>query len=468
MVKFEQEVNSYIQNHALIQSGDRILVGCSGGIDSIVLLHFLHTYQKEYAIDLAAVHVNHMLRGDDAYEDQRFVEAFCKERGIPVFSKAIPIPDILRKENGNLQDVCRRERYQYFKEVMRNHHYQKLAVAHHADDQVESILMALIKGAHVQGILGMYPKRAWESYEIVRPFLSVTRESLMMYLNKHQLPFKEDASNAKDDYFRNRLRHHVIPLMKKENRQLEKAFQHFSEKEQIEDAYLNEQAERLLEDCVIQQKEEEVHLSIIPFQKQSLALQRRAILLLLKYLYKDAVVAQSHAIWTAILELIQKTNGHKEISLPLGGIATRIYDVLVLTRHRKVRKIVEPVQLSFGEWVSLTNGYRVGLFHLAEKPPMSKYVKSYILSKQQLPLTIRQKEPGDRMYLRGVEGSKKVSRILIDAKIPKSERSSWPLLVDATGQILSLVGLRASRLLIDDMRLIDDGVVLMIDSTAKL
>lgn len=467
MVKFEQEVNEYIQTHALIQSGDRILVACSGGIDSIVLLHFLHTYQKHYAIDLAAVHVNHMLRGEASYEDRQFVEDFCKEREIPVFSTDIPISEILKRENGNLQDTCRRERYHYFEQVMKQHHYNKLAVAHHADDQMETVLMALIKGAHIQGVLGMSAEKSWRSFKIIRPFLSVTREQLVAYLNSQSLMYREDASNAKDDYLRNRIRHHVVPFMKKENPQVAAAFQYFTEKEQAEDVYLNEQAESVLKQCEIQKNDDEIYLRILPFQKQSLALQRRAILLLLKYLYKDTIVAQSHALWTAILELIQKTDGHNEISLPLGGRAIRTYDVLVLTKRPQVQQVVQPLQLQLGEWVTLINGCKIGVFQKSSAPQVSKYVKSYILSTHQLPLTIRTKEVGDRMYLPGVNGSKKVSRILIDAKIPQSKRSTWPILVDAKNQILAILDLRVSRLLQDDMRSIDDGVVLMIDTAPK-
>ena len=279
--------------------------------------------------------------------------------------------------------------------------------------------------------------------------------------------YREDASNAKDDYLRNRIRHHVVPFMKKENPQVAAAFQYFTEKEQAEDVYLNEQAESVLKQCEIQKSDDEIYLRILPFQKQSLALQRRAILLLLKYLYKDTIVAQSHALWTAILELIQKTDGHNEISLPLGGRAIRTYDVLVLTKRPQVQQVVQPFQLQLDEWVTLINGCKVGIFQKNSAPQVSKYVKSYILSTQQLPLTIRTKEVGDRMYLPGVNGSKKVSRILIDAKIPQSKRSTWPILVDAKNQILAILDLRVSRLLQDDMRSIDDGVVLMIDTAPK-
>ena len=169
----------------MISCDDRVLVAVSGGMDSMALLHFLYKYRIQLQIELCAVHVDHMLRGEQSAEDCRFVEAFCKERHITIFSKAIPIPSIIEEENGNVQAICRRERYRYFEETMEKQQFNKLVTAHHADDQLESILMALTKGAIVKGIQGIQAIRPlFENHFVVRPFLAVTKEEIGQYLKE--------------------------------------------------------------------------------------------------------------------------------------------------------------------------------------------------------------------------------------------------------------------------------------------
>lgn len=462
MIKLEQEAKHYIGKFNLIEAGDRIAVGCSGGVDSIVLLHFLSEYSKVNNFDVAAIHVNHMLRGYEADGDRQFVEEFCKQREIPLFATNIPIPEILEQEQGNLQDICRRERYAYCMQVMELNDYNKLAVAHHADDQVESILMALIRGANEQGILGMPAKRSFHSKQLIRPLLSVTREEIEDYLQHFQLTYREDASNSKDAYMRNRLRHHVVPLLREENKKVAKAFQHFSEKQRMEDELLDNLARDVLKECIIFQDETLIKLHIVPFQKHALALQRRAILLLLKYLYKDTIIAQSYPLWTAILKLVKTTVGHGEITLSDGGVARRQYDVLELYRKAPSLAVQKPTILQQDTWFSLQNGYRIGLFTAASSPEVSEAAKYYSIESSSFPLTVRARKAGDRMRLVGMTNSKKVARILIDAKIPQQSRNSWPVLVDAKNCVLAIPGLRNSHFLQNDLRLID-GTVLIID-----
>lgn len=463
MIKLEHEAKQYIEKFELIQQGDRIAVGCSGGIDSIVLLHFLNEYSKRLHFEVVAIHVNHMLRGEEADGDRLFVEEFCRKLQIPLYAINIPIPEIFEEERGNLQDICRRERYNYFLQVMEQNECNKLAVAHHADDQVESILMALVRGSHEQGVLGMPAMREFYTKKIIRPLLSVTREEVEHYLQQYELTFREDASNKKDTYMRNRMRHHVVPLLKKENIKVATSFQHFSEKQREEDLYLNQLAEDALKQCVLETCEDFVKINVISFQKLPLTLQRRAVLLLLKYLYKDTIIAQSYALWNAILSLVKKVDGQNEINLPDGGVARRHYDILEVFRFKPSISREQLVrELPKNEWVSLSNGYKLGVFDSNLFTQVSPEAKYYNLASISLPLSLRTKREGDRMYIKGMTNSKKVSRIFIDAKIPQHSREQWPILVDAEEQIIAIPGLRLSKFLVEAERLID-GVVLIVD-----
>ncbi|HLG27460.1 MAG TPA: tRNA lysidine(34) synthetase TilS, partial [Paenisporosarcina sp.] len=192
---FRNDVLSFIQKDKLISEGDRLLVACSGGADSIALLTFLHKQKDTLAIEIGCIHANHGLRGEESDEDERFVKTVCDNWNIRFHSTTLAIQSILLRENGNLQDICRRERYHFFEQVMDEGNYSKLVVAHHADDQVESVFMGLTRGTRANG---MYAKRQFGNGELIRPFLSVTRKQIEQYLNEQHITYREDSSNKKD------------------------------------------------------------------------------------------------------------------------------------------------------------------------------------------------------------------------------------------------------------------------------
>ena len=214
MQQLEHQVLAYINEQQLIKSGERLLIACSGGVDSMALLSFLYKFQQLLDIEIVVAHVDHMLRGEVSNGDRQFVEKFCREREIEVVSCAIPIAEIVECEKENSQAICRRERYRYFAEVMAGYCIDKLVTAHHADDQLESILMNITKAGSIKGIRA---KRNFSTGIIIRPFLAVTKLEIREYLQKNSGTFREDASNAKEDYTRNRFRHRIVPLLKQEN-----------------------------------------------------------------------------------------------------------------------------------------------------------------------------------------------------------------------------------------------------------
>jgi len=144
-LSFELKVKAFIEKEQLLQQDDHLLIAVSGGVDSMALLHYFVQTQEQWNIRVEAVHVDHMLRGEASAEDRAFVQKYCDENGVNLHATAIPIPTIMAQENGNTQLICRRERYRYFKEVLHKTNAKKLVTAHHADDQLESVLMALTK-----------------------------------------------------------------------------------------------------------------------------------------------------------------------------------------------------------------------------------------------------------------------------------------------------------------------------------
>lgn len=469
MTKLEKRVFEYIRQYELCHAGDRLLVACSGGADSMALLHYLYQQQENLGIFVSAVHVNHMLRGEDAYGDRRFVEEFCKERNIPVYAIDIPIPSILEEERGNMQAVCRRERYAYFKQVMLNENYTKLVVAHQADDQIESVLMALIRGSHDIGMQGIKRRRLFANGELIRPFLSVTRADIQEYLEAYNQDYREDSSNKKDSYTRNRMRHHVVPLLRNENPKVAEAVMHYTEKVQADEELLQSLAEQALEDVLTEKQHDLWKININAFQYKPLALQRRIILLLLKYLYKDTINVQSYTLWNSILKLTQTTAGNAIIDLPKGAKAIRQYDELILI-NTEVNDLVQlPTKLQFGHWTYLPNNLRVYIGNVDGIIPQdtTSQAKCYFVNSESFaqPLHIRGRKDGDRIQLLGANVQKRISRLFIDDKIPLALREDWPIIITNDNEVIAVPGLRVSSYFSNSRRLNDDTIFIVDQQT---
>ena len=174
-MSFELKVKQFIEQEQLLQQDDHLLIAVSGGVDSMALLHYFVKTKAQWGIKVEAVHVDHMLRGLVSAQDRAFVQQYCDEHGIPLHATEIPIPEIIAEEKGNAQLICRRERYYYFAEILKKTNATKLVTAHHADDQLESVLMALTKNATVNGMQGIRSQRIFSKKSLIRPFLTVTK-----------------------------------------------------------------------------------------------------------------------------------------------------------------------------------------------------------------------------------------------------------------------------------------------------
>ncbi|MHC8520030.1 tRNA lysidine(34) synthetase TilS [Rossellomorea sp. H39__3] len=271
--------------HRLIEKGDRLLVAVSGGPDSLALLHFLHALREELDVEVAAAHVDHMFRGRESYDDLLFVEGFCKDRDIPFFGERINIPAMMKTEKGSLQEMARKARYAYLEQVMTTYGGNKLALGHHGDDQIETILMKWTRGAGGKGRAGIPFRRPFSTGEIIRPFLSVTKADILDYCERERLSPRIDPSNRKDTYTRNRFRSRVLPFLKEENPNVHRNFQQFSE-ESLEDEEFLEELTRVKLNKVWKVEEDFSTLDIKRFLQMAQPLQRRAINLILNYLYK--------------------------------------------------------------------------------------------------------------------------------------------------------------------------------------
>ena len=240
----ETKILTTIQKYRMLEAGGSIVAGVSGGADSMCLLHFLYILRKDWNLTVIAAHVNHGLRGEEAKRDEEFVQSWCEAHGVP-FEVLHADVNALAKVSGQGTEACGRDvRYRFFSGLAEKYG-ASIATAHTASDNAETVLFHLIRGTGTRGLSGIKPVRG----NIVRPLIEITREEVEAYCRENDVPYLTDSTNLRDDYTRNRLRHHLVPLCKEINPSFEKGVLRLSETLSHDDTYIMEQAEAALDNA---------------------------------------------------------------------------------------------------------------------------------------------------------------------------------------------------------------------------
>lgn len=205
----EQKVIRFIYENKLINSKDKVLIALSGGPDSVFLLHFFNKFRKKYKIEIGAVHINHLLRGKNSDRDELFCKTICEELLIPFYKLKKNVSSFSKMNKISIEIAGRKIRYEYFNKISKLYNYNKIATAHNADDNTETVLLNLIKGAGLKGIAGIPVNRN----NIIRPILCLTKKEILEYLDANRFEFRIDESNLTNEYERNFIRNEVIPLL---------------------------------------------------------------------------------------------------------------------------------------------------------------------------------------------------------------------------------------------------------------
>lgn len=204
------KVNDTIKTHNLIQKGDKILIGVSGGPDSVALLHILNSLSRKFEFSLYIAHLDHMLR-KDSIKDAEFVKKLSKILKIPLVIGRVNVKTL--SKNISIEEGGRNSRLEFFFKVARKIKANKIALAHNLDDQAETVLMRILRGTGLNGISGILPKRKISGYEIIRPLLEVKRSEIEIYLRENKIEARQDRTNFKDIYFRNKIRNNLLPFL---------------------------------------------------------------------------------------------------------------------------------------------------------------------------------------------------------------------------------------------------------------
>lgn len=440
----EKKIQRFLERQTFDLSGKSFAVGVSGGPDSLALLHFLWKLKDKYQLRLVAVHVDHMFRGEESYQEALFVRDFCRQRLIPFELKQANVPEFIQETGKSSQIAARELRYQFFGEMMEKHQLSYLALGHHGDDQIETILMRLTRGSSGSARAGIPFTRPFENGEIVRPFLCLTKQELEEYCQIHELDPRRDSSNEKETYSRNRFRKYVLPFLKRENPHVHEHFQRFSEETKSDDQYLTELT-AIKMNKVMETTNEKVTLDIESFLMMPMPLQRRGIKLILNYLYGEQPSSLSAIHIDSIFSMIQNPHPSGTLDFPNGLKVVRSYGNCYFQTHPSESKPYK-LHVNGPGVVQLPEVGAMIIEHYSKSSDVNQEVDTFLVDTgiTGLPLIIRTRQAGDRMTVKGMAGSKKIKDIFIDEKIPKFKRDMWPVVTDCKGTILWLPGLKKS------------------------
>lgn len=444
-------VKNFIEKHQLLKDRSTVVVGVSGGPDSLALLHYLWKEEKDRNLQLIVAHAEHGLRGKTSEEDLLFVEAFCQKSQIPFEGAHLDVAKWMKDSSVSVQMAAREARYRFFQEVMEKYNADFLALAQHGDDQIETMLMRQVRGTYSYGLAGIPVKRDFATGQIIRPFLGITKQQIEQYCQEEGLYPRFDESNESDKYTRNRFRKYVLPFLKKENQQVHQHFQKLSEWLAEDEDYLMNVTKQKLDKLVIAKSEKEITVSAAKLRAFEKPLQRRAIHLILVYLYGNfPPISQIHI--EQIFSLCHESTQNKRITLPKGLVAIRQYGNILFTFSAAEDPLYFEYELSIPGMIDLEIGQISGEFTdtLPEKLNLNTFVCD--ANELSLPLTVRSKKEGDFIRPIGLNGRKKVNRLFIDRKIDSLLRAKWPVVVDQEGEILWVPGLaRSNKALVTKM-----------------
>ncbi|WP_010632659.1 tRNA lysidine(34) synthetase TilS [Sporolactobacillus vineae] len=443
---FEEQVTQFIERHRLIHRGMRIVAGVSGGADSMALLCFLHSRRTEWDLQLAVCSVDHRLRGAASTQDVRFVSDYCRKRGIPFYPRSADVAGYCRNHHVGIEAGARLLRYQAFAEVMQLFRADALALAHHGDDQIETMLMRETRGSAGPARAGIPVSRTFAGGRLIRPFLCQTKKDLTDYCERNGIQPRTDATNCSDSHTRNRFRNSVLPFLKKENPLVHLKFQYESERITEDERFLGELAEKALKTVILQKEPELVKISTSALLSVSLPLQRRMIHLILNYLYTSRQMPPLHQTIHIenFMKLIRSDRASGELCFPGGLSARKSYTFCVMGFLRQKddseydRLIRLPGTTAFPRGFIKAGPVPADFSRTAAGPDCLVIDPDNMV----LPLRIRNWRSGDRIRPNGLVHAQKVGRIFINEKVARDQRTGWPVVADGDGRIIWLPLLR--------------------------
>lgn len=426
-------VQETIRQHGLVEPGGRVLVAVSGGPDSVALLHILLDLRPRWGWEIAAAHLHHGLRGADADGDLAFTAQMVAGLGIPLFQRVLP-PGELKEAGGSLQEAARVARYAFLEQALEEWQGGRIAVGHQADDQAETVVSALLRGAGTRGLRGMPYRRG----AVVRPLLDITRREILQYLADRSIPFRQDPSNEEMSYKRNRIRHELIPCMSRFNRGVTGLLRQTARICMDEDDFLQAQTDKVWKD-MISLRQGVVDIPAQRYREEHRAIRRRILIKAYEMVKGEARgLAFRHV--EAMDRLALEDGEERWLHLP-GGVRLVVGGGRIVLgpsdamRPRTLyHRVVFPGETRVPE-AGLRIRWDVVNGATGWAGPVRGVSVHMDLEALRGGLVLRGPRPGDRLRPLGLCGTKKVQDILVDRKVPRRLRWRVPLLVDDVGVV---------------------------------
>jgi tRNA(Ile)-lysidine synthase len=487
-IKLESKVLDFIQRYSLIPPEEIVVVGVSGGADSVCLLHVLAKWRKRLGIKLHIAHLNHQLRGAESEADAEYVSNLADSLGIPITIDRQDVAAYRIERNCSIEEAARELRYAFLARVAKEVGANRIAIGHTRDDQIETILMHILRGTGITGLCGLAPcsPMAYDSQGmslraealsvakgqrsnllVIRPLLDITREETANYCQEQQLAPRIDSSNLSLSFFRNRLRLQLLPLLRQYNPSVDQALLRLADIAKEDNAFIEQQASELWDE-VARQENNAIYLDKKQLASLPIALQRQLLRTAVTRLAGDARDIEASHIEAARSLLNKPAN--KRISLPHGLICHGGYDELVIANPPSViaseawQSQLPPCPFPPlpGEFPLKVPGKTVSSIWkviasivreraaspssrdalcTSKRTSQSNLIADFDLHKTGTELFIRHRRPGDRFQPLGMSMPKKLYEFMVDAKIPRSWRSRIPI-VCSPQQIIWVAGWR--------------------------
>ncbi len=407
---------------------DTIVVGCSSGPDSMALVDMLLKIREKYQLQLIIAHVNHNVRSE-SYEEEKYLKEYCENNKL-VFESMI----IDNYGDDNFHNEARNIRYNFFESLVYKYNAKYLMTAHHGDDLIETILMRIVRGSNLSGYSGFKKIVPMNGYTIVRPLIDYTKSELEEYVKINNVKYYIDSSNDKDKYTRNRYRKNVIPFLKEEDSNVHHKFLKFSEELDAANKFIIKTRDRAIKRCL-----KKNILLLDEFVLEDRFIQKEILYYMLSEFYQDDLILVGDKHIDLLFDLVYSKKANSFVNLPNEVVANKSYNMLELKRETLE---ITSYEIEFDNYVLLPNKHAIE--RIDDTDDNSNSICRLNSKEISLPLVVRTRRVGDKMKVKGLNGSKKVKDIFIDKKVGLGKRDSWPVVVDSRGVIVWIPGIKKS------------------------